>query len=270
MKKIAKIVIKKSEYQIDLNNFYDLSIPIDIDKKSPSFYDSNPLTINYYKDQTEKVWNTKDGAACNIPVIDLNIHCGSTHSECRSHITKEKLYISKIIKDSFIPSILISVEPSNDMAEETYHYDVEDEDLIITKKILREKIGSLKETNINTVIIRTLPNIEAEMICRDYNKRKNPFFSNEAISYIKKLGVQNLVVDLPSIDKFDDGGLLGNHRIFWNLKEEPNNNTITELALIKNEVKDGYYLLSLNILNMNLDASPCRPLIYPILKKSQL
>ena len=59
MRKIARIDIDNKTYEIDLNEFYDLSIPIDINKKSPAFYDKNPLKINYYKDQTNKIWNTK-------------------------------------------------------------------------------------------------------------------------------------------------------------------------------------------------------------------
>ena len=105
MKKIAKIEIEKSVYKIDLNQSYDLSIPIDPNKKSPSFYDKEPLKIKYYND-SKKIWEIKKGSTCNIPVINLNIHCGSTHTECRSHITKESLNISEIIKDSFIPTIL--------------------------------------------------------------------------------------------------------------------------------------------------------------------
>ena len=116
------------------------------------------------------------------------------------------------------------------------------------------------------VIIRTLPNLEDEITCRDYNTKHNAFFSNEAVKYLRICGVKYLVVDLPSIDRFDDGGTLENHRIFWDLDGYPNYNIITELALIKNEIKDGKYLLSLNILNMSLDASPCRPIIYSVLK----
>ena len=135
MKKIAEITIKDKKYKIDLNKFYDISIPMDINKKSPSFYDDNPLKINYYKDSNHKIWNTKEGGSCNVPVIDLNIHCGSTHSECRSHITKENIYISEIIDSSFIPCILISVKPRNLIGDESYHYKVDSKDLIITKKI---------------------------------------------------------------------------------------------------------------------------------------
>ena len=84
---------------------------------------------------------------------------------------------------------------------------------------------------------------------------------------LKSIGIENLIVDLPSIDKYDDGGKLGNHRIFWGVDKGPlNQNTITELTYIKNQIEDGEYLLSLNMLNLNLDASPSRPIIYKVLK----
>ena len=101
---------------INLKKFHDLSIPIDPNKKSPSFYDKDPLKIKYYND-SKKIWGIKKGSTCNIPVINLNIHCGSTHTECRSHITKESLNISEIIKDSFIPTILISVKPTENIGD---------------------------------------------------------------------------------------------------------------------------------------------------------
>ena len=141
MRKIAEIKIKKNVYKIDLNKFYDLSIPIDANKKSPSFYDKEPLKIYPYKDENNKTWRLEDGAACNISVIKLNIHCGSTHSECRSHITKEDLNISEIVKDSFIPSILISVTPNNSIGDDTYHYDINDGDLIITRAMLKKEFN---------------------------------------------------------------------------------------------------------------------------------
>ena len=266
MKKIAEIRIKDKDYKIDLNKFYDISIPIDINKKSPSFYDENPLKINYYKDHNNKIWSTKRGASCNVAVIDLNIHCGATHSECRSHITKEDLCISKVIDSSFIPCILISVEPANLIGNDSYHYEIDDNDYIITKKILQNNLESFKDSNIEALAIRTLPNISNEILSKNYNSESNPFFSNEAIEYLKSLQIKHLIIDLPSIDKIDDGGLLGNHRIFWDLEKEGNNNTITEFALIDNSITDGFYLLSINILNIKLDASPSRPLIYPILK----
>ena len=266
MKKIAEITLEEKKYKIDLNKFYDLSIPISMDSKSPSFYDEKPLKIKYYKDGNGKVWNLNEGSSCNVPVIDLNIHCGSTHSECRSHITKENIYISDILDNSFIPCLLISLVPQNKLGNDSYHYNIDSNDFIIDKLALYNKLNNFKNSNIKALVVRTLPNDIDEIILKNYDSDPNCFFSNEAIKYLVSFGIEHLVVDTPSIDKLNDGGTLGNHKIFWDLNKKGNKNTITELAIIKNEINDGQYLLCLNILNLKLDASPSRPLIYPILK----
>ena len=90
-------------------------------------------------------------------------------------------------------------------------------DLIKYKNLLNTYLNVDKYSidDQKAVIIRTLPNLEDEITCRDYNTKHNAFFSNEAVRYLRTLGVKHLVVDLPSIDKFEDGGSLGNHQIFW-------------------------------------------------------
>ena len=80
MKKIAKIEIDKAIYAIDLTESYDLSIPIDPNKKSPKFYDKNPLKISYYKNK-DKIWDIKKGATCNIPIIDIHEEAFKQHSD---------------------------------------------------------------------------------------------------------------------------------------------------------------------------------------------
>ena len=265
MPDISNIKINKQDYRIDFKNPIDLSIPINNIKSSPLFYDNKPIKINYYTNNQE-TWSVKDGAPCNIPIINLNIHCGATHTECRSHITKEKMSVTDCIKNSLLLSHLISVTPSNKIENDSYHYPVNKDDLIITKDMLYEKIKDIKTPSLKSIIVRTLPNSD-KRLNQNYNINKNAFFSNEAIYYLKSIGIENLIVDLPSIDKYDDGGKLGNHRIFWGVdKGTLNQNTITELTYIKNQIEDGEYLLSLNMLNLNLDASPSRPIIYKVLK----
>jgi len=86
---------------------------------------------------------------------------------------------------------------------------------------------------------------------------------------IHELGIEHIIVDLPSIDRMSDNGILGNHRIFWgdglnpNCKVNPNSEkTITELAYIKNSVEDGFYFLNIQIPHFVCDAAPSRPLLF--------
>ncbi|MFW8363462.1 hypothetical protein, partial [Klebsiella pneumoniae] len=44
-----------------------------------------------------------------------------------------------------------------------------------------------------------------------------PYFSPQALARIVELGVQHLLVDIPSIDRLYDGGRMDNHRRFWGL-----------------------------------------------------
>ena len=263
MSNISTINIDNNNYKIDLNNPIDISIPIS-PKYNPSFYDDKPLKIKYFENNN-KVWSIAHGASCNIPVLHLNIHCGATHTECRSHITKEKITIVQCQKNVFTRAHLITLRPRKN-TNNTYHHKIDKNDFLITKEMLIEKFSNIDKKSLNSLIIRTLPNTKSS-IHKNYDLIKNSFFSNEAIDYITKLGINNLIVDIPSIDKYDDGGQLGNHRIFWELdSDRPNRNTITEFAYISDEIEDGDYMLLLNILNIELDASPCRPIIYRILK----
>ena len=79
------------------------------------------------------------------------------------------------------------------------------------------------------------------------------------------LGIKNLLIDTPSIDRFEDNGLLGNHHIFLSDQGIPNKNTITELVYIPDINIDGKYLLNLGIPNFNLDAAPSRPILFRII-----
>ena len=78
-------------------------------------------------------------------------------------------------------------------------------------------------------------------------------------------GVQHLLIYLPSVDKESDGGELAFHHAFWGV---PNNlqfdKTITELVYIKENIKDGSYILNLQVAPFENDASPSRPVLYQI------
>ena len=97
----------------------------------------------------------------------------------------------------------------------------------------------------------------------------SPFFSIDSMNYIVSLGVRHLLVDIPSVDRLFDDGILSAHNIFWETKrKELNDNTacktITEMVFVPNEIEDGKYLLNLQIAPFAADAAPSRPIIYNI------
>ncbi len=78
-------------------------------------------------------------------------------------------------------------------------------------------------------------------------------------------------MDLPSIDRMEDNGILGNHRIFWGNGEDARGeintesiDTITELAFIKNNTLDGFYFLNIQLPHFVCDAAPSRPILLKV------
>ena len=257
---IVEINLNKKIYEIDTSNSYDLSIPLDFKNKKINFYDDKSLSIDYLK-YSEKEFSLEKNAGCNVPIIHLNIHCSGTHTETANHILKKGLKINQINIPHFIPCQLITVKPVTN-TDECYHVDYDFSDKKITKSDIVDLIDS--DTVFNQgLIIRTLPNSQLKL-SHDYNKNNHPFLTNDAILFVKNLGFEHLVIDTPSIDKFNDNGKLGNHHIYFKDKNgKPNLNTLTEFAYIPNKVKNGKYFLNLNSPNFYLDAAPSRPILFP-------
>jgi hypothetical protein len=72
---------------------------------------------------------------------------------------------------------------------------------------------------------------------------------------------------MPSVDRESDEGKLAFHHAFWNVPENPNDKTITELIYVNDEITDGLYILEMQMAPFENDASPSRPVLYKIQKK---
>ena len=158
---------------------------------------------------------------------------------------------------------LISVQP-----------ELQGEDLVVTLNSIYTaldvtlKLGVPKEA----LIIRTLPNLEGKKHLK-YSNTNPPYLEEDAARFIRESGIKHLLIDLPSVDKEKDDGKLVAHKAFWNVTDVNSLNddarldcTITEMIFVSNEVKDGAYLLNLQIASFENDASPSKPLLYAILK----
>jgi len=165
-----------------------------------------------------------------------------------------------------IRATLVSVTPKN--TSENYTPNLNKEDLVITKKDLELQLKDMNPNFLQGLIIRTIPNLENKK-SRDYMKFSPAFFSIDAMEYIVSLGVNHLLVDTPSIDRLLDDGHLSAHNIFWETKgkalnQKTQNKTITEMIFVSSSLKDGAYLLNLQIPAFVSDAAPSRPIIYKI------
>jgi kynurenine formamidase len=254
---------------VDLDNFIDISIPLQFNGPQPNAYGVDAASAEACK-AGDIVGDTRLGGSCNFEKYTLIPHCNGTHTECVGHITHERISVTECLQDVFIPATLITVQPENASGTSDAYEGANNTDTLITRASL-EKLRDEDTSAATGLIIRTLPN-DASKRTREYEATIPPFFSTEAMRFIVELGVRHLLVDLPSIDRLYDNGKLLNHRLFWNVEAgsfersaaTKTQNTITELIYVPNDVKDGRYLLNLGIAPFVADASPSRPLLFAI------
>jgi len=244
--------------QIDLSKPIDISIPL-------SNTDKNPIAWYIEKPEIEPVrfgdWIGKvsEGSSTNFNNIFFNPHGHGTHTECLGHITREFYSINQCLKQFFFTAELVSIVPEK-----------RNDDLVITKKSISTALDVTKHQNLEAIVIRTLPN-SASKKSKNYSKTNPPYLAEDAAIFIRELGIQHLLIDLPSVDREEDEGKLLAHKAFWNVKDVNNLNsdarlncTITEMIYVSDEVQDGRYILNLQIASFENDASPSKPILYKI------
>ena len=248
---MIKVTITKNNktYTADLNKPLDISIPLREGFENVNCFYAPPVQIEpvIFGDF---VGSTQKGGNLNFKNIRLNPHGNGTHTECVGHIATEVYNLSDCLKTFHFFSKLVTLIPT-----------AEEGDRIIYRHQI-EEILSPNETD--ALIIRTFPNDDLKM--QTNHSGANPTYIHpEAMEYIVECGVEHLLVDLPSVDREEDGGKLLSHKAFWKYPDAiREKSTITELIYAPNLIKDGFYLLNIQITSLEMDASPSKPILYSI------
>lgn len=246
---IATIEHQGHTFQVDLNQPIDISIPLKHGENNPTAWyvpavKMEPVVMGDWVGEVEQ------GGSVNFFNIAFNPHGHGTHTECVGHISREKHSVNRCIQQYFFSAQLISVNPQQ-----------LGDDHIITLKDIKKAVGDQKS---EAIVIRTLPN-NNEKLKRQYSNSNPPYLQKEAALFLREKGIKHLLIDLPSVDREEDGGELATHRAFWNHPENTRLDcSITELIYVPDTVKDGSYLLNLSFAPFENDASPSRPTLYAI------
>lgn len=281
---MLNVQIETQIYPVDLESFYDISIPIIFDGPQVNHFGaphatSAPLQVGNY------VGNTRSGGSCNASQITLTPHCNGTHTECAGHIINENISVLDALKEPLCFARLISVQAeSGSQCTDQYHPFKEPGDLLISKSAIVNALEATQQFDGDEIspahralIVRVLPNPRNKMAYVYTAENPPAYFSTEAMDYLSALNLNHLLVDLPSLDRMYDNGLLSNHHRWWNIPQRPTpenisilsdasktNRTVTELIYVEDFIDDGDYLLNLQIPAIQGDAVPSRPLLYPL------
>ncbi len=247
---IAEIKTSNRKYRIDLGKPLDISIPLRGDGSNLRAWGKNPPQIEPYK-KDSTVFSVAEGAPVNFNDITFNPHAHGTHTESVGHINKNVQSVNKTLLRYFYLAELVTIAP------EKYQ-----DDFVISKKQLKYALGNKKR---EALIIRTLPNL-TEKMDRVYTGTNPPYLLEQTAQFISERNIEHLLVDLPSVDRESDNGALLAHKAFWNTAAKTRlSATITELIFVPNKIKDGTYVLNLQMAPFENDASPSRPVLYQIL-----
>ncbi len=260
---LIEVELAGRRWRADSDYCFDLAIHLEFDGPQPRFFaecaaSATPLLSGSFVGRVER------GASCNCDVLTLAPHCHGTHTECVGHVTEGKVRISALTPAPLTLAALLSVEPRDRGGE--------DEERVITADALARQAEPWAGAPWTGLIIRTLPNEPAKKALSYAGPSPAPYFTPEAMRWIVQRQVRSLVVDLPSLDRADDGGALAAHREFWGLPPGCTDAAravraealVTELAFVADGIPDGLYLLDLQIPAFASDAAPSRPVIYPV------
>ncbi len=238
------------QFSADLAHPISLAIPVRDGLENPNCFWAPPVEFAPVR-AGDFVGSTAEGGVVNFFNVRLNPHGNGTHTECVGHIARERFVLPDALGQFHFLAKLVSIWPRR----------TDDGDRVIFREQLEEIFS---ENEAEALIIRTLPN-DASKLTRQYSGTNPPYLHHEAAQFLADAGLEHLLLDLPSVDREEDGGLLLAHKAFWKYPFATRTSaTITELVFVPDSAADGLYLLNLQVPNFELDAAPSQPILYPL------
>lgn len=253
MKKTIRVETASGLFEADVHApGLDISLPLHPEGKNPNAYFADAPKSEPYR-FGDFVGDLEAGGLVNYQKLSLSPHGNGTHTESLLHIAREGLPIHKCLQSELVLCHLLSLSPKQ----------TEGGDLVVQAQDLQATWETLP-TIPEALFIRTLPN-GPEKVSKQYSGSNPPYLEAEIGRFLQEKDVPHLGVDLPSVDKEEDGGRLSCHKAFWNWPDAPRTMaTITELFYAPEHVPDGLYLLNIQVMPLVHNASPSRLRLWPL------
>jgi arylformamidase len=258
------------EFLLDFGAATSLALPLTFDGAQPRHFGapaarSMPYVAGGFNGEVAR------GASCNCRRLELVPHCNGTHTEGAGHLTLEADLLHEIIPAAPLPALLLSVVPeaAGETREDTDPAPHPGDRLLTASAIAAAWPRDLPFAP-RALLLRT-PN-DPQKPFRDYTTLNPAYLSRQAVGLIVARGIEHLVLDLPSLDRSDDGGRLTGHRLFFGLPPASTrladatrrHCTLTEFAWFPDALRDGPCALLLQVPAFSGDAVPSRPLHLPV------
>ena len=245
---------KGQSYRADLSQPLDIAIPLKAGLNTVNCFYA-PLMETQPVIAGDFIGSTQEGGPLNFLNVKFNPHGNGTHTECLGHIAKKVYTINQTLEKFHYLARLVSIYPQKIVNGD--------------RVILRNQLEAVfSKGDAPALVIRTLPNDDLKLKT-NYSGSNPPYVDVDAMQYLVECGVDHLLLDLPSVDREQDEGKLAAHKAFWDMSGKRRTKcTITELIYVDNAIKDGLYLLNLQIASFEIDASPSKPVLYRLQKNT--
>ncbi|RNI23577.1 cyclase family protein [Rufibacter latericius] len=248
----ATITFRDRTYQYNPLQPLDISLPLRSGLENVNCFWAEPVQVETIT-VGDFVGSVAQGGSTNYQRVHLTPHGNGTHTECYGHISPDPAAtLDQCLTRFLFVAQLVSATPRSQ----------ENGDLIVSAD---DVIAQLEEGNLpEALVLRTLPNLESKRTAQ-YSGSNPPYLEPALAEYLARHGIEHLLLDLPSVDREEDGGALLAHHAFWQYPENTRTHaTITELIYVPDAVVDGWYLLQQQVTGLVLDASPSKPVLYAL------
>jgi arylformamidase len=271
----AEVDIDGVRYRVDLSQGIDLSAPIFFDAER----DAQPTNAFGLPTPTSEpfrvsgfVGDTREGGSVNCRTLTLSPHGNGTHTESVGHIVDADVAVPTVTPVGLMPACVLTVPTvSFGSSQESYRGKHKDDDRVVTSSALRmaKRAASVPAAFLRAIAVR-IPDVRPSgALGRQHWSRSNPpYLTEDATRQLREWGCEHLLLEVPSIDREDDGGATACHHLFWGVAEghalegEAPQRSITEMAVVPEVLVDGTYLLSLQVPPLHTDAAPSRPVLF--------
>ncbi len=214
----------------------------------------------------EFVASVAAGGSVNCGVWSMTVHSAGTHTETALHVVEHGApTIDRMDFEPLIDTVVINVSPAPlSTVDESYPGQSSDDDLVVSAAALSRALGDLRPPARGALMVLT-GTIRSERDAH-FGERVPPYFTTEAMRWIARVvRPRHLLVDLPSVDRLWDGGLVANHKEFWGVSGDGvahPERTITEFVRAVPGVVTGCGKLQLSVSSWRSDAAPSRVILH--------
>lgn len=241
---------KNRQFSANLHQPLDISLPLRNGDANPTAWYCGPVSMEPVR-ANGFTGSVDEGGSVNFRDIRFNPHGHGTHTECLGHIAPGWISLWENLHQFHFLAQLVSLAP-----------ETRGSDQVVSLESLEAALSGKPVPE--ALVIRTLPNADSKRL-HNYSNTNPPYLEETIGRYLAGLGVQHLLLDLPSVDREEDGGELRVHHDFWQFPENPRPEaTITEFIFVPDSIADGLYLLNLQVAPFDNDAAPSRPVLFAL------